>query len=226
MIERVLAIPQKRFDRNLIHFLERDEINALLAAPDRTTRLGQRDHALLLLMVITGLRVSEVTSLACDSVVPGHGPHVRCLGKGRKERCTPLTRQGIDVLKAWLRVRQGKPDDPLFPSLRSGFMSRDAVERMLKKHLAHAARTCPSLNNKHVSPHTLRHTTAVQLMQAGVDRSVIALWLGHEQIETTQIYLHADLSIKEKAIALTQPYATTGKRYRADDELLAFLERL
>lgn len=226
MIERVLAIPQKRFDRNLIHFFEQDEIKALLAAPDQRTYLGQRDHALLLLMLITGLRVSEVTRLTCDSVVLGHGPHVRCLGKGRKERCIPLTRQGVDVLKAWLRISRGNPDDPLFPSLRGGFMSRDAVERLLQKHLASAARSVSSLSNKNVSPHTLRHTTAVQLMRAGVDRAVIALWLGHEQIETTQMYLHADLSIKEKAIALTMPSTTTRKRYRAPDDLLAFLEQL
>lgn len=226
MIERVLAIPQKRFNRNLIHFLEGHEIDALLAAPDQRSYLGLRDHALLLFMVITGLRVSEVTALTCDSLVLGHGPHVRCLGKGRKERCTPLTRQGVDVLKAWLRIRQGNPDDPLFPSQRSGFMSRDAVERLLKKHITSAARRCPTLKNKTVSPHTLRHTTAVQLMQAGVDRAVIALWLGHEHIETTQMYLHADLSIKEKAIALTMPYATARTRYRANDELLAFLDTI
>lgn len=226
MIVRVLAIPQKRFDRHLIDFLEQPEINALLAAPDQRTYLGQRDHALLLLVLITGLRVSELTSLTCDSLVLGHGSHVRCHGKGRKERCTPLTRQAVDALKMWLRIRQGKPDDPLFPSLRGGFMSRDAVERLLKKHLVHAARKCPSLKNKNVSPHTLRHTTAVQLLQAGVDRSVIALWLGHEHIETTQMYLHADLTIKEKAIALTMPYATTRKRYRPNDDLIAFLEQL
>lgn len=227
MIERVLAIPQKHFDRNLIHFLDRNEIDALLAAPDQQTWLGQRDHALLLLMLITGLRVSEVTRLTCDSVVLGHGPHVRCLGKGRKERCTPLTRQGADRLKGWLGIQRGKPDQPLFPSLRgNGFMSRDAVERMLKKYVAVAARKAPSLSKKNVSPHTLRHTTAVHLMQAGVDRSVIALWLGHEHIETTQMYLHADLSIKEKALSLTAPYNIKRKRYRAQDDLLAFLEQL
>ena len=227
MIERVLAIPQKRFDRYLIHFLDRGEIEALLAAPDQHTYIGQRDHALLLLMLITGLRVSEVTSLTCSSVVLGHGPHVHCLGKGRKQRCTPLTRQGVDTLKAWLRIRQGKAEDALFPSLRNGgSLSRDAVERLLKKHVAAAARKSPGLKSKSVSPHTLRHTTAVHLMQAGVDRSVIALWLGHEQIETTQMYLHADLSIKEKAIALTAPYHAARKRYQSQDELLAFLERL
>ena len=226
VIERVLAIPQKRFDRHLIDFLHLEEIEALLKAPDQKTNLGQRDHCLLLLMVLTGLRVSEVTGLTCDSVVLGHGAHVRCYGKGRKERCIPISRQSVAVLRAWLRVRKGQPADPLFASLRGGSMSRDAVERLVKKHVGVATQLCPSLHNKHVSPHTLRHTNAVQLLQAGVDRSVIALWLGHEQIETTQMYLHADLSIKEKALAKTATITTTVARYRPSDSLLAFLEGL
>jgi site-specific recombinase XerD len=226
MIERVLAIPQKRFVRYVIDFLSEDEVNALLEAPDQNTYLGQRDHALLLLVLLTGLRVSEVINLTCESVVMGHGAHVRCLGKGRKERCTPIGRQGVDVLKAWLRLRKGQPTDPLFPSLRGSFMSRDAVERLVKKYVTVATSSCPSLNSKHVSPHTLRHTNAVRLLQAGVDRSVIALWLGHEQIETTQMYLHADLSMKEKALAKTATIATKVGRYRPSDTLLAFLEGL
>lgn len=226
MIERVLAIPQKRFNRYLIDFLHQEEFEAMLKSPDQKTYLGQRDHCLLFLMLLTGLRVSEVISLTSDSVVLGHGAHVRCCGKGRKERCIPISRQCIVVLKAWLRVTKGQPTEPLFPSLRGGFMSRDAVERLVKKHVSVAAQLCPSLNKKHVTPHTLRHTNAVQLLQAGVDRSVIALWLGHEQIETTQMYLHADLSIKEKALAKTTFITTKVGRYRPDDSLLAFLQGL
>ena len=157
LIERVLAIPQKRFDRHLIDFLRLDEVEALLQAPDQKTYLGQRDHALLLLILLTGLRVSEVISLTCDDVVLGHGAHVRCLGKGRKERCTPISRQGVAVLKSWLRLRKGQLTDPLFPSIRNTSMSRDAVERLVSKHVNVAAQRCPSLNNKNVSPHVLRH---------------------------------------------------------------------
>jgi site-specific recombinase XerD len=226
LIQRVLAAPQKRFERRLVPFLTREEVAALLAAPDQSTWLGRRDHALLRVAVDTGLRVSELIGLRCDDVALGHGAHVRCHGKGRKERCTPLSREAVRVLQAWLRERQGEPGDALFPSLRASPLSRDAVERLVTKRAGEAAKSCPTLRGKRVSPHVLRHTTAVQLLQAGVDRAVIALWLGHEQVETTQMYLAADLTAKERALARTAPLPAHVARYRPDDTLLAFLERL
>ena len=219
VIQRVLAIPQKRFERHLVCFLSRCETEALLAAPDQRTWLGRRDHALMRLATETGLRVSEFTGLRCKDVVLGHGAHVRCRGKGRKERCTPLHPQTVRVLRAWLRQRQGAPEDPLFPSLRGTTLSHDAVEKLLSKHVAAATNACSSLRRKRISPHVLRHTAAVNLLQAGVDRSVIALWLGHEQVETTQVYLAADLETKERALARTAPLPAHVARYRPDDAL-------
>jgi site-specific recombinase XerD len=226
LIQRVLAIPQKNFERNLVRFLTRPEIEALIGAPDQRTWLGRRDHALLLVAVQTGLRVSELTSLRCEDIVLGHGAHVRCHGKGRKERCTPLTRQAVNVLRTWLRERNARDEDPIFPSLRGSFLSRDAVEKLVTKHAAVAASRCPSLHSKRITPHLLRHTTAVHLLQAGVDRAVIALWLGHEQLETTQMYLDADLAMKEAALARTAPLSAHTARYKPDDRLLAFLQGL
>ncbi|MCP5070851.1 MAG: tyrosine-type recombinase/integrase [bacterium] len=226
LIQRILAIPQKRFDRNLVGFLTRPEIDALLAAPDSTTWIGRRDRTLLLVAIQTGLRVSELVGLCGEQLVLGSGPHIQCRGKGRKERCTPLTRQTVESLRAWIQVQKGSPSDPIFPSRRGGALSRDAVERLVAKYVTVAKRTCPSLKGKRVSPHVLRHTTAMQLLQAGVDCSVIALWLGHESIETTQIYLHADLSMKEEALARTDPLPEGPRRYQPDDRLLAFLNGL
>lgn len=226
LIQRVLAIPPKRFDRALVSFLTRPEIDALLASPDRTTWVGRRDHALLLVAIQTGLRLSELTQLAGQDVQLGAGAHLRCLGKGRKERCTPLTAQTIGVLSVWLRERQGQPGDPLFPSHRGSPLSSDAVQRLVAKYATRAQQRCPSLHDKRVTPHVLRHTSAMQLLQAGVDTSVIALWLGHESVETTQIYLHADLALKERALARTAPRHVTPGRYRAPDALLAFLDGL
>lgn len=226
LIQRVLAIPQKRFDRDLVSFLNRAEIDVLLAAPDRTTRHGRRDYALLVLAVHTGLRVSEITALRVEDLVFGTGAHVRCQGKGRKERCTPLTRQTVAVLRAWLAECHATAGDVVFPSLRNTPLSRDAVERMVTKHAHTAARRCSSLVRKHVTPHVLRHSTAVGLLQAGVDRAVIALWLGHEGVETTQMYLDADLAMKERALARTAPPGVRPVRFRPRDSLLAFLESL
>jgi len=226
LLQRVLAMPPKRWARHLVHFLSRPEVEALLAAPDRRTWLGRRDHALLRLAVETGLRVSELTALRGVDVTLGHGAHVRCRGKGRKDRCTPLSRGAVRVLQAWVRERHGAPDEALFPSLRGHALSRDAVERLVHKHAVAASVHCPSLQGKRVSPHVLRHTTAVHLLQAGVDRSVIALWLGHEQLETTQMYLAADLTLKERALARTAPLPAHVARYRPSDELLAFLQAL
>lgn len=226
LCQRVLAIPSKRFERGIVEFLADREIEALLAAPNTASWIGRRDRALLLVAVQTGLRVSELTALRRQDVTLGTGAHVRCLGKGRKLRCTPLRREVERILAAWLRERTPEPDAPVFPSSRGGHMSEDAVERLVAKYVTMARRRCPSLDNKRITPHTLRHTAAMQLLQRGVDRSVIALWLGHESIETTQIYLHADLRLKEKALARTGSSGLVPRRFSPGDALLTFLEGL
>jgi site-specific recombinase XerD len=222
----VLAIPPKRFDRALICFLTRSEVDALLESPDRATWTGRRDHALLLLTVQTGLRASELLGLTCGDLHLGNGPHVSCHGKGRKDRITPLTVGVVAVLRAWLRERGVASIEPLFPARDGGRLSRDALEHRLAKYVGVAAQICPTLQTKRISIHTLRHTAAMQLLHAGIDTSVIALWLGHEQVDTTQIYLHADLSIKERALARTRQPKTKPGRFRPSDSLLAFLEAL
>lgn len=224
--QRVLAIPTKKYERKLVTSLTRAEEEALLAAPDRGTWLGRRDHAIILLLLQTGLRVSELRELRCEDVVLTAGAHVRCRGKGRKERCTPLTRETVSVIKAWLIEREALPSEPTFPSRRGTTLSRDAVERLVSKCAEIATKTCSSLGSKRLSPHVLRHTTAVSLLRAGNDRSIIALWLGHESIETTQMYLDADLTMKERALARTAPLRAAPGRYRPDDSLLAFLNGL
>lgn len=226
LIQRVLAIPGKRYDRAPVEYLTRSETEALLATPDQSTWGGRRDRTLLLLTVQTGLRVSELIGLNCENVVLGKGAHVRCKGKGRKERCTPLRKESVEVLRVWLRERNGRPSDPLFSNARGRRLSRDGVEYILRKHLTTAAQRCQSLKKKRVSPHVLRHTTAMDLLQHGVDRSVIALWLGHETLETVEVYIHADLQMKEKAMAKTTPLDVAPGRYRPDDELLLFLKSL
>lgn len=225
-VRRVLDIPHKRFDRRLVDFLSRPEFEALLTAPDRTTWIGRRDHALLLVAIQTGLRASELTNLRIDQIVPGSHAYIRCTGKGRKERYIPLTRQTMKVLRAWLKERRGVPDDPVFPSYRRGALSLDALEKIVTKHAVTAATTCPSLHHKRVTPHVLRHTAAMQLRHAGVDLSVIALWLGHESIETTQIYLDADLESREDAVSRLAPLHNGYRRYRASDSLLTFLNSI
>jgi site-specific recombinase XerD len=226
VISQVLAIPPRRRERAIVSYLTPEETDALLTAPDRQTWHGRRDHALLLLAVQTGLRVSELTGLARQDAHLGAGPHVRCHGKGRKDRATPLTSQVVKVLKTWLAELGPVPGMPLFPTQAGGRLSRDAVERLVTKHASAAAGTCPSIKEKNVTPHTLRHTAAMSLLRAGVDTSVIALWLGHEDAETTQVYLHADMTIKEQALArLPQPGTTPG-RYRPPDSLLTFLDNL
>ncbi|MFQ5745063.1 MAG: tyrosine-type recombinase/integrase [Acidobacteriota bacterium] len=226
LIQRVLAIPAKRMDRRLVSFLNEKEVKALLDAPDRETWVGRRDHALLVVAIQTGLRVSELTALVCADVDLKTSAHLRCHGKGRKERITPLTRQTCGILRSWLAERQGEPYRPLFPSRRNGALSRDAVALLVAKHARAATQHCPSLGTKTVTPHVLRHTCAMQLLTAGVDSSVSALWLGHESVETTQIYLHADLGIKERALARIAPPDARPGRYRPPDPLLAFLEAL
>ena len=226
VIQRVMAVPPKRFDRKLVTYLTEPETAALLTAPDTATIAGRRDHAMLALAIQTGLRVSELTSLTRADVFLGTGAHVTCTGKGRKQRITPLTPATAKVLASWLAERPGEPGDPLFPSRSGTPMSRDAVERRLTRHTAAAARTQPSLKGKKVSPHVLRHTAAMRLLAAGVDNTVIALWLGHESVATTQIYIHADLAIKEKALARTAPLGVEPGRYQPPDALLDFLESL
>jgi site-specific recombinase XerD len=224
--QRILAMPNKRHERRPIEFLNREEIDALLAAPNPSAWIGRRDRTLLLVGVQTGLRVSELIGLNCQDVVLGTGAHVRCLGKGRKQRCTPLRPETARAVNAWLRERHGLPDQPVFPSIRGGRLSRDAVDRLITKHTHRAESSCPSLKRKKVSPHVLRHAAAMDLLHHGVDRSVIALWLGHESVETTQMYLHADMRLKEKALLRTAPLGIKPARYRPDDKLLAFLEAL
>lgn len=226
LIQRVLAMPSKRFDRPLVPFLTRQETDALLAAPDRSTWIGRRDRALLLLAVQTGLRVSELVRLTCADVDLGDARHVRCQGKRRKARCTPLTKQVADTLRSWLRERRGRPEEPLFPTFRGTPLSTDAVEFLVAKYAKAAALRCPSIATKKVSPHVLRHTCAMRLHEEGVDTSVIALWLGHETLATTQIYLQANLAVKERAIARTAPVHAPPGRYRPTDKVLAFLEGL
>ena len=226
LIQRVLSIPTKKYDRKPVDFLTKPEMDALLAAPDLKTWNGRRDRALLLLTIQTGLRVSELIGLTCKDIVLDSGAHVRCKGKGRKDRCIPLRKELATTLRSWLKERSGQPDDPLFPNARGGFLSRDGVEYLLAKHAAVASQNCPSIKKKRISPHVLRHTTAMELLQHGVDITVIALWLGHESPETTQVYLQADMKMKEKALAKITPANVKPGRYRPGDQLLSFLKSL
>jgi site-specific recombinase XerD len=225
-IQRVLAIPSKRFTRALVQFLTRAEVDALLAAPDLRTWSGRRDHAFLLVAVQTGLRLSEMTGLTREDLILSAGAHVRVIGKGRKERCTPIARSTLAVLKAWLREPQRGEGNVLFPSAKGKRLSVHGVQYLLKKHRMTASKLCPSLKDKRVTVHRLRHTMAMELLQAGVDRSVIALWLGHESVETTQIYLEATLAMKEQALAKTTPLNSKATRYQPGDQLLGFLNSL
>jgi site-specific recombinase XerD len=225
-IQRILAIPAKRFHRALVPFLSRQEVDALLAAPDQRTWSGRRDHALILLAVQTGLRLSELTGLRQEDLYVGTGAHVRVLGKGRKERCTPLSKSTRAVLAAWLKEPLRSPDQPLFPNARGGRLSAHGVHYLLAKHVTAATAACPSLKHKRVSPHVLRHTTAMDLLHEGNEQTVIALWLGHESIETTQVYLDADLEMKQRILDKTTPPNGRPGRYRPDDKLLAFLKSL
>jgi site-specific recombinase XerD len=226
LIARVIAIPQKRHDKPIVAFLNKSEIKALLAAPDRDTWIGRRDHTLLATAIQTGLRVSELTSLNCGDVTLGAGGCVQCLGKGRKARQTPLTTGTQKLLRSWLRERAGAPNDPLFPTSTGARLTRDAIARRITKHATTAAQRCPSLQSKQLTPHNLRHTNAMQLLHAGVDTTLIALWLGHEDVRSTQIYIQSDMTIKERTLARTTQPSTTPGRYRPPDRLLTFLENL
>lgn len=227
LIAQVLAIPTKRAGHPEVSYLNPDEITALVDAPDLRTWTGRRDHALIDLAVQTGLRVSELTGLRNRDIELDVGAHVRCVGKGRKNRCTPLTKETVAVLRAWTTERRGSPDDALFPSQRGGQLSRGGVEEAVAKHATTAARTCPSIATKHPTPHVLRHSCAMEFLRSGVDVAVISLWLGHERLDTTmRSYLHADMSIKERALARTAPRDVKPGRYRPSDQLLAFLDSL
>ena len=225
-IARIMAIPTKRHQRNTVSYLDTGEITALLAAPDRRTWLGRRDHALLVLMIQTGIRVSELTGLRIGDVHLGVGAHIRVTGKGRKMRSPTLTRETVAVVRAWLKERHGQPDQPLFPTRQGGPLSRYTVGAIVTRHASTAAVDCPSLTAKRTTPHTLRHTNAMLLRAKDVDIATIALWLGHETTQTTHIYEHADPALKERAIARTAPLGAKPGRYRPPDELLAFLEGL
>jgi site-specific recombinase XerD len=225
-IQRVLAIPTKRFERNLVTYLTDDEVDALLGVCDLTTWTGRRDHAMLALAIQTGLRISELAALTCGDVTLGSGANVHCVGKGRKQRRTPLVPVTVEVLRAWLAERGDAPTASLFPKRTGGHLTRDAIERRVTLHARNAGELSSTIQNKHVTAHTLRHTAAMRLLHAGVDVTVIALWLGHEQVTTTNVYLHADMSQKERAIERTSPLATKPGRYHAPDALLAFLEAL
>lgn len=225
-IQRVLAIPPKRHENRLLTYLADEEVEALLAACDRATWTGRRDYAMLMIAVQTGLRVSELTALTSADVVLGAGANVHTRGKGRKQRRTPLVATTVEVLRSWLAESQATETNPLFPTSTGRHLSRDAVEHRLAVYVRRAAQRCPSLQNKHVTAHTLRHTCAMRLLLQGVDVTVIALWLGHSQVSTTNVYLHADMNQKERAIARLTPLATKPGRYRAPDALIAFLEAL
>jgi site-specific recombinase XerD len=225
-IGRVLAIPAKRADHTIVVFLSHDELDALLGAPDTTTWTGRRDHAWIRLATQTGLRASELTGLTCGDVHLGAGAHVACHGKGRKDRITPLTAATVTVLRNWMAEHPGPTTNPLFPTNRGTPMSSDALQQRLTLHASTAAHQCVSLHGKTITPHILRHTAAMNLLQAGVDITVIALWLGHESVTTTQIYLQADLALKQQALDRTTPPTTPPGRYQPPDGLLTFLESL
>ena len=209
----------------MIGFLTRDEIKALLAAPDQSTWSGRRDHVFLLVALQTGLRLSELISLVHTDIVLGPSNYIRVVGKGRKQRATPLTKETTKTLKKWMDHSDAE-SVILFPSTRGTRLSPDAVQRLLSKHASTASLVCPSLKDKRVTPHVLRHSCAMELLLAGIDRSMIALWLGDESVETTQIYLHANLTLKEDILAKTQMVKGKHVRFKPDDELLEFLNSL
>jgi site-specific recombinase XerD len=226
LVQQILAIPCKRHDQKLVDFLTREEIEAILQKPDRNTWIGRRDHALILVAVQTGMRVSELTGLCRRDLAVENAAHVRCLGKGRRDRCIPLTKQTVAVLRSWLKEVPASLEAPLFPNHRGRRMSSDCFQYLLSKYAVAAGQTIPSLKEKRVSPHVLRHSTAIQLLLSGVDRSLIALWLGHQSVETTQIYLNANLAMKEAILKMMTPVEAHRRRFRPDDALLSFLKAL
>jgi site-specific recombinase XerD len=226
VVTRVLAIPMKREDRKLIAYLTRTEMQALLAAPDPSTWSGRRDYALLLTLYNSGARVSEVTTLKRAQVCFGAHTFVQLIGKGRKERTVPLWPNTAQVLKAWFEELGDDAGPIAFPNARGKALSREGVDYLLKHAVQRAIPACPSLATKNITPHVMRHSTAMHLLQAGVDIATIALWLGHESIETTHMYLQADLAMQEKALEKLEPIEGGWKRFQADDPLLMFLNSL
>lgn len=226
VIHRVLAIPPKREHKAIVEYLTLAEAQALINATDTTTWLGRRDQTLLHLACHTGLRVSELTGLTRADITLSHRPWINCHGKGRKQRLVPLNPTPAKLATRWLKELPTAPTAIMFPTTSGTQLSRDAVAKLVTKHARHAATGCPSLAGKNITPHTLRHTCAMLLLQSGVDQAVIALWLGHASTQTTDIYLHADMTLKEKALAKTTPAHATAGRYRAPDSVLAFLDRL
>ncbi len=224
--QRVLAIPNKRRERHPIGFLTEPESASLIEAPDTSKWIGRRDRTLLLVAVRTGLRNSELIALVRQNIALGAGAHVRCMGKGRKARCTPLQSDAVQAMDAWMTENPGQPYDPVFPSSRGGHLSPDALQRLVTRHATFASKTCPSLKDRTITPHTLRHSAAMDLLRRGVDLTVIALWLGHESTETTMMYLHADMEIKERALAHATVSGEVPERFHAPDSLLAFLDTL
>ncbi len=226
VVQRVLAMPMKRFARPALTFLSREEMSALLEAPDDSTWSGQRDRALFALMYNTGARVSEAIAVRRADLSLDATRSVRIMGKGRKERTVPLWKGTARQLSDWAARISMAPEALLFPSRGGGQLSRSGVEKRLQHAVAVAVGRCPTLSGKRVSPHTLRHTTAMHLLQAGVDITVISLWLGHESTETTHQYVEANLVMKEEALAKLEEIAIPDVRYRASDELLRFLDGL
>jgi integrase/recombinase XerD len=223
---RIVAIPMKRTDTKVRDYVTREEMDAVLAGLDRTHWCGRRDYALLLTMYNAGARVSEIAALRQRHIAFGPTCYVQLHGKGRKERSIPLWPKTAQILKEWFREIDARADAMAFPNVRRGPLTRFAIHLLLRKAVRVAAPHCPSLTGKRVSPHVIRHGTAMALLQAGVDIAVIAMWLGHESIETTNVYVHANLAMKEKALAKMQPMNTPFRRFRPDDRLLAFLEAL
>jgi integrase/recombinase XerD len=224
MATRILAIPVKRTDRRLIHSLTRDEVDALLAAPDQSRWRGRRDSALMLTLYNTGARVSEITALHREHIELGASACVHLLGKGRKHRDIPLWPKTAQVLKAWFREQSDAATPLAFPSARGRRLSRNGVDYILKQAVARAS--SPSLKSKRIHPHVIRHTTGSHLLQSGVDISVIALWLGHEGTQTTHVYVEADLATKQRALEKLEPLGTNARRFKPRDEVLAFLSSL
>jgi integrase/recombinase XerD len=227
VVSRVLAIPKKRTDKRLVGYLTREEIDAVLAAPDQSTWIGRRDYALLLTMYNSGARLSEMTCMQRAQLKFDSTTYLQLHGKGRKERIVPLWAKTGRVLRSWFGELEGKATELAFPSVRGAPLSSDGLNYILQQAVNHAGgSSCPCLLTKRVTPHVIRHTCAMHLLQAGVDMAVIALWLGHESIETTHIYIEADLAIKQKALERIAPTNHPVRRFRADDPLLAFLASL
>jgi site-specific recombinase XerD len=226
LCQRVLSIPNKRYARGPVEYLNENETESLFGVPDTDTVIGRRDKLLLVVAAQTGLRNSEIRLLRQENIQFGSGAHIRCFGKGRKTRCTPLRAETAISLNEWIQELGGAPADPVFPSSRGGALSADAIQQIVSRHVASTCLICPSLKGRSITPHTLRHTAAMSLLRNGVDLSVIALWLGHESTETTQIYLHADMEIKKKALKYMTEDKTVPKCYSPSDELISFLEDL